>query len=238
MMLRNKIIDSKPIGADEEKKLINLYNSTTDEATHKVIIDKLLRANWGLIIRLSRSYYGRLKNRNAKVEYDDIFSEVCVGIINSLKHYDISKGFRFMTYAQFWVKSAVYRYFLDNRTLIKFPNNPKIDYGISVKSMDSISFVEEISYSNQSSAVEKMSIEEVEGLIMDEVNNLPDREREIVKMRYGFYPYVGKTTLKDIGESHGISKERARQLLRDATKKMKRKTKDNVTLKEHYMEAL
>lgn len=64
---------------------------------------------------------------------------------------------------------------------------------------------------------------------LDRLNNLIDKtlinekERDIIRMRYGFHPYVKPHTLKEIGEKYGISRERVRQLELRSIKRLRPK---------------
>lgn len=72
---------------------------------------------------------------------------------------------------------------------------------------------------------------------LDRLNNLIDKtlinekERDIIRMRYGFHPYVKPYKLHEIGEKYGISRERVRQLEARALKRLKNKL-DNI--KDYY----
>lgn len=72
---------------------------------------------------------------------------------------------------------------------------------------------------------------------LDRLNNLIDKtlinekERDIIRMRYGFHPYVKPYKLHEIGKKYGISRERVRQLEARALKRLKNKL-DNI--KDYY----
>ncbi len=79
-------------------------------------------------------------------------------------------------------------------------------------------------------SLEEESVEDrhIKKSLIEEVNRcleeLPEREKDIIKLRYGLYD--GKPrTLREIGEKYGISKERVRQLENNILNKLKRKLK-------------
>lgn len=81
--------------------------------------------------------------------------------------------------------------------------------------------------------IEKSLIEEtLHKDIESMLNLLDDREREIIKMRYGLFDGEVKT-LEEVGEKLGISRERVRQLEQRALKKLK-----NIALKKHLKDFL
>ncbi|MGC8767182.1 MAG: sigma-70 family RNA polymerase sigma factor [Brevinematia bacterium] len=101
------------------------------------------------------------------------------------------------------------------------------------KTQNYISFEEKVFENNDSTYDELLNVESqvvkspekliMENALTEEVRNiiesLPDREREIIKFRYGFY---GKQySLKEIGEMMGFTKERIRQIENQALKKIK-----------------
>lgn len=55
---------------------------------------------------------------------EDIKSEGYIGIMHALKHFDLSKGFRFHTYAYWWIKAMINDYILANSSLVKIVKNP------------------------------------------------------------------------------------------------------------------
>ena len=57
--------------------------------------------------------------RNYGFHYADLFQEACVGLSLAVKRFDSSRGLRFSSYAEHWIKSEVTRYILNNWNIVK-----------------------------------------------------------------------------------------------------------------------
>ena len=53
----------------------------------------------------------------------DLHNTGIIGLFNALKHFDINKGVRFMTFAFHWVKNSIFTFFADNISEISYRNN-------------------------------------------------------------------------------------------------------------------
>jgi RNA polymerase primary sigma factor len=76
---------------------------------------RLIEANLGLVKLIARGYRGR------GVEYEDLVQEGTLGLIRAIRGFDHSKGFRFSTYASWWIRQAIRRAVLDQGRTIRLP---------------------------------------------------------------------------------------------------------------------
>ncbi|MFS7889629.1 putative RNA polymerase sigma-70 region 3, RNA polymerase sigma-70 region 2 [Helianthus anomalus] len=77
--------------------------------------DKMIRSNIRLVISVARSYYG------TKVHLQDIVQEGIRGLVKSAEKFDASKGFKFSTYAHWWIRQAVQRSRAEQSRIIHVP---------------------------------------------------------------------------------------------------------------------
>ncbi|XP_076897215.1 RNA polymerase sigma factor sigB-like, partial [Bidens hawaiensis] len=77
--------------------------------------DKMVRSNIRLVISVARSYYG------TKVHLQDIVQEGIRGLVKSAEKFDASKGFKFSTYAHWWIRQAVQRSRVEQSRIIHVP---------------------------------------------------------------------------------------------------------------------
>lgn len=77
--------------------------------------DKMIRSNIRLVISVARSYYG------TKVHLQDIIQEGIRGLVKSAEKFDASKGFKFSTYAHWWIRQAVQRSRAEQCRIIHVP---------------------------------------------------------------------------------------------------------------------
>ncbi|KAK9064366.1 hypothetical protein SSX86_015748 [Deinandra increscens subsp. villosa] len=77
--------------------------------------DKMVRSNIRLVISVARGYYG------TKVHLQDIIQEGIRGLVKSAEKFDASKGFKFSTYAHWWIRQAVQRSRAEQSRIIHVP---------------------------------------------------------------------------------------------------------------------
>lgn len=98
------------LSADEEIKLANRIAEGDQSAKNE-----LVEANLRLVISLARHYQG------CGLSYQDLIQEGNIGLIKAAEKFDVSKGFRFSTYASWWIKQALSRAIADQSRTIRIP---------------------------------------------------------------------------------------------------------------------
>lgn len=77
--------------------------------------DKLIKHNLRLVINNAKKY----KNRG--LNFIDLISEGNLGIIKAVQKYNVNKGFKFSTYATWWIRQAITRAVADQSRIIRVP---------------------------------------------------------------------------------------------------------------------
>jgi RNA polymerase primary sigma factor len=98
------------LSADEEIKLANRIAKGDQSAKNE-----LVEANLRLVVSLARHYQG------CGLSYQDLIQEGNIGLIKAAEKFDMSKGFRFSTYASWWIKQALSRAIADQSRTIRIP---------------------------------------------------------------------------------------------------------------------
>lgn len=98
------------LSADEEVKLANRIAEGDQSAKNE-----LVEANLRLVVSLARHYQG------CGLSYQDLIQEGNIGLIKAAEKFDVSKGFRFSTYASWWIKQALSRAIADQSRTIRIP---------------------------------------------------------------------------------------------------------------------
>lgn len=97
--------------ADQEKELAIKYQSGDKKAK-----DKLVTSNLRLVIMAAKKY-----NMHTSLSFDDLVQEGNMGLIRAVDSFDSTKGWRFSTYAMYWIKQAISRAILNNSRAIRIP---------------------------------------------------------------------------------------------------------------------
>jgi RNA polymerase primary sigma factor len=97
---------------EEEKEL-----SAKALAGDKTAIDKLVESNLLLVVSIAKRYNG------CGLPLLDLIQEGNIGLITAAKKYDGTKGFRFSTYATYWIRQAISRALGEHGRTIRIPAN-------------------------------------------------------------------------------------------------------------------
>ena len=98
--------------AKEEKELAKRIEQGDDEA-----MQRLTLANLRLVVSIAKKYVGRSPNLTML----DLIQEGNLGLFKAVKKFDWRKGFKFSTYATWWIKQSITRALADQARTIRIP---------------------------------------------------------------------------------------------------------------------
>ena len=109
-LLSNELKNYKVLPQEEVYELINKAQNQDKEAR-----DKLIKHNLKLVISVAKRYVGH------GLEIDDLIQEGSFGLGTAIEKFDLSKGFKFSTYATWWIRQSILKSIHDCGRNIKLP---------------------------------------------------------------------------------------------------------------------
>ncbi len=171
-----KEIGRVPLLTPEEEIDLAIRISSGDEAAKK----RLSEANLRLVVSIAKRYLGR------GMQFLDLIQEGNLGLIKAGEKFDYTKGFKFSTYATWWIRQAITRAIADQARTIRIP----------VHMVETINKVKKVS----SQLLHTNGHEPTADEISDELDMPVDKVREI--MRVAQEPVSLETPIGEEEDSH------------------------------------
>ncbi|MGP1415985.1 MAG: sigma-70 family RNA polymerase sigma factor [Treponema sp.] len=108
-----KEINNIPLLTPEEEKEYAILATQGDKKAKQKLIDSNLR----FVIKIAKKY------RNSELSFSDLISEGNIGLMLAADKFDPSKGFRFISYAVWWIKQTILKAISEKSKIIRLPVN-------------------------------------------------------------------------------------------------------------------
>ena len=99
------------LSAEEELEVAKKIYDTQSEIARKVLIN----ANLRLVVSIAKKYIGR------GLSFLDLIQEGNMGLIKATEKFDYTKGYKFSTYATWWIQQSITRAIADKARIIRLP---------------------------------------------------------------------------------------------------------------------
>ncbi len=196
----------EPLSKEEELKYLKEFENGNMKAK-----DKLIEHNLRLVVYLSKKY------ENTKIDLEDLVSIGTIGLIKGINTYKTDKNIKLATYASRCI---------DNEILMYLRKNKKRNADVSLE--ESLSFdaegnelhLEDILGTEPDLVTKELEDNDLKMTLMKEIDKLPKRDREIMKLRYGLFG-AKEITQKELAEKLSISQSYISRIEKKVIKKIK-----------------
>jgi len=256
----------------KEIRKLPLLNFEQEQALAKRVVagdeearSRMIESNLRLVVAIGKKYINR------GLPFSDILEEGNLGLIRAVEKFDYKRGFKFSTYASWWIRQSIERAIANHVRIIRLPvhvaeiansymrtvrkltqelgREPEADevakrMKISVQRVRALAQTSRDTYSldmlisdegddtlkdvlrdtNTPSPAAAVNEQGRRKYLNECIAELPDTERNVLRMRYGLSS-ENPRTLDSIGKQFGITRERVRQIEKQAIGKLRNLTR-------------
>ena len=231
--------------------------------------DHMVRANLRLVVSVARRYDRK------ELQLADLIQEGNIGLMHAADKYDYEKGFKFSTYATWWIRQSMTRALADQGRNIRIPGHmmevvnrvqraerdltaelgrmptPEevalrssltveklldiMQLAIPTTSLDApvgyntddLTVGDTIADTDENDPISSTERSQLREAVERTVKDLPEREQEIVAMRFGIGQFDRIYTLEEVAEKMRVTRERVRQIEQKTLARLRHASSNN-----------
>ncbi len=194
---------------DEYNYLIKAQNGDIEAK------NKLIEHNLRLVVYLSKKY------DNTKIDLEDLVSIGTIGLIKGISTYKVDKNIKLATYASRCIDNEILMYLRKNK---KRNADVSLEESLSYDSEGNELHLEDILGTEDDIVTKNIEDDDMKKTLIEEINKLPKRDKEIISLRYGLF---GKKeiTQKELAKKLNISQSYISRIEKKVIKKIKESIK-------------
>ncbi len=173
--------------------------------------DKLIEHNLRLVVFLAKKY------ENTGVDLEDLVSIGTIGLMKGVKTFSVDKNIKLATYASRCIDNEILMYLRKNK---KIKTEISFDESLSFDADGNELHLEDVLGTAPDLVTKPLEDEVNKKLMLDEIEKLSERDKEIITLRYGLNGRMEKTQ-KEVAELLGISQSYISRIEKKVIKRLK-----------------
>jgi len=261
-LIQTKEASKGSFDMEPEKLLDILEQIKRGKEISEISKTRMAKSNLRLVVSIAKRY------TNRGLPFLDLIQEGNIGLMKAVDKFEYKKGYKFSTYATWWIRQAISRAIADQARTIRIPihmietinrinkimrkylqengKEPDVEtiaeeVALSIEKVKNVIKITkepislEAPIGNEEDGrfgdfiEDKTSIAPADAILKDDLRlqiegvleQLNEREKAVIKMRFGIMDDESDRTLEEIGKELNVTRERVRQIESSAIKKLK-----------------